>query len=432
MNCKLAPYQAQVYIARVEMIALLERLSQEYHIYHLYSHQETGTRDTYDRDIAVAKYCKAKGIDWQESQTNGVQRGLKNRKHWQRDWRETMSLPVFQPQLASMNAIELSDALYLQLGCHSPTATQLEIQSGMQPGGATYAHQYLQTFLYDRISNYASAISKPEASRRSCSRLSAYLAWGCISMREVVQAASALEGNKRNRSFFLSRLFWHCHFIQKFEMECRIETENLNGGFDTIRVEIDPIKVQAWKEAKTGIPLVDACMRCVCATGYLNFRMRSMLVSFLTHHLFQPWQAGAAHLAQQFLDYEPGIHYPQFQMQAGTMGINTIRIYNPIKQALDHDSEGIFIKKWLPELASVPTTHIHAPWRMTMLEQQFVGVAIGLDYPLPIIDVERAAASARDAIWAVKKSLPVKQQNQKILKKHTHRKMEQENPLRFD
>ena len=146
-----------------------------------------------------------------------------------------------------------------------------------------------------------------------------------------------------------------------------------------------------------------------------------MLVSFLCHHLDQDWRKGTYHLAKYFLDYEPGIHYPQFQMQAGTTGINTVRIYNPVKQSHDHDPEGKFIKAWVPELANVDPLHIHEPWKMTPLEQQYCGVSIGKDYPEPIVDLTESGKQARAKIWGHRKVKEVKAEKERILRTHTRR-----------
>ena len=100
--------------------------------------------------------------------------------------------------------------------------------------------------------------------------------------------------------------------------------------------------------------MIDACMRYLQRHGWINFRMRAMLVSFASYDLWLDWRKTSKHLAGLFVDYEPGIHYSQFQMQSGVTGINSIRIYNPVKQQLDHDPNGTFIKRWLPELENIP------------------------------------------------------------------------------
>jgi deoxyribodipyrimidine photo-lyase len=246
-----------------------------------------------------------------------------------------------------------------------------------QPGGEAAGWAYLNSFVRDRLRTYRRSISKPQAARRGCSRLSPYLAWGNLTVRQVMHAlADADPPWRQDLQFFVSRLHWHCHFIQKFESECRLEWENL------------------------------------------NFRMRSMLVSFLTHHLWQPWQAGVHHLAQQFLDFEPGIHYPQFQMQAGTMGVNTLRIYNPVKQAEENDPDGSFLRQWLPELAELPLPFLREPWKMTELEMLSYGVRLGLDYPNRIVDHEEAARKAREFLWGTKRSPAARSQVGQILARH--------------
>lgn len=291
----------------------------------------------------------------------------------------------------------------------------------LQRGGMTMSNKYLSTFLSERHKGYNKNISKPELARKSCSRLSSYLAYGNLSVRQLYQSAknAKASGNKSALNSFMSRLRWHCHFIQKFEMEDRYEIENINRGFNTIRTEEDNLLYEAWEKGQTGFPLVDACIRCVKATGYLNFRMRAMLVSFVSYHLWQPWKRAAVFLGRQFQDFEPGIHYPQFQMQSGVTGINTIRMYNPVKQSADHDPEASYIKKWVPELANLPTRFAHKPWELTALEEQAYHFELGKHYPRPIIDLEKAGKHARNKIWAMRKDPLVKQESKRILKRHT-------------
>lgn len=217
---------------------------------------------------------------------------------------------------------------------------------------------------------------------------------------------------------FESRLAWHCHFIQKFETEPEYEFKNINAAFDNIRLARNGEYLNAWKEGLTGYPLVDACMRCVKETGYINFRMRAMLISFLTHHLWLDWREGADFLARQFLDFEPGIHFPQVQMQAGTTGINTIRIYNPVKQAMENDSQAEFIKEWVPELSNLPPSLAIQPWKITPMEEAIYNFKYGVDYPQRIVDCEETYRHASKILWDIKKSEESKIEAQKILQRH--------------
>ncbi len=435
MQAQLKNKGAILAIFHAEVLEVLEKLAAEYQIQSIFSHVETGNRITFDRDLAVADFCQNQGIQWQEFQTNGVKRRLFHRKGWEQQFIAHMNEPLAVPNWAKFQGVVLGKKWKQRFSLKTILPELEQHNLLMQPGGEGPAHRYLSSFLNERSKSYFKHISKPEAARRSCSRLSPYLTWGNLSTRQVFQITQARiksSGDKYNLQQFTSRLFWQSHFIQKFEAECRMEFENLNRGFDQIRQVTDPTLVKAWAEGQTGIPLVDACMRCVCATGYLNFRMRSMLVSFLTHQLWQPWQSGVHHLARQFLDYEPGIHYSQFQMQAGTMGVNTIRIYNPVKQAQEHDPQAEFIKKWVPELTTLPTPFAHEPWKMTTLDQAFYGFELGKDYPSPIVDLEKTHAHAREQLWAMRKSTAVRQENQRILKVHTKRKDAEETSVMGD
>ena len=194
------------------------------------------------------------------------------------DFDTTAMRALFQPLPETLNGAR----------CQRLSKWQHEHEA-FQVGGEQRSKQVLADFLNRRAGGYQRYISKPAMSRQHCSRLSPYLAWGNLSIRQVMQALARRQeqgGWQRPLAAFESRLHWHCHFIQKFESECRMEFEDINRGYGAHPRGEDPKLLQAWCEGQTGVPLIDASMRCLEATGYINFRSRAMLVSFLTHYLW--------------------------------------------------------------------------------------------------------------------------------------------------
>ena len=420
LNQELKAYNSKILTVNSNIIATINQLLTTFNIKNVYSHQETGILVTYNRDLSFKRFCKNNLINWHENINNGVQRGLKDRNQWMTLCNTYFALEplTFTPkenQLLSIEAIENIEQNF------NIANLKTDLNSTFQRGGRTTGLKYLNSFFKERYTNYMFHISKPELARKGCSRISPYLAWGNLSIREVYKQAYELKEtskNKKSLGAFMSRLRWQSHFVQKFEMEHSMEEASINKGFHKLKKNISNEYQKAWKTGQTGYPLIDACMRCLNETGYLNFRMRALVVSFFTHNLWQPWQEASQHLSQMFLDFEPGIHFPQLQMQAGETGVNMLRIYNPIKNSLEHDPEAIFIKKWVPELKKLDIPFAHEPYKMTELDQQFNDFVLGKDYPYPIVDIDKTRKKATHTLWEMRNDTLVKSERIRILKKH--------------
>ncbi|WP_298916051.1 FAD-binding domain-containing protein [uncultured Algimonas sp.] len=418
---------------------ILSDLASRYEIQSLHSHEETGNDWTYSRDLAVKEWCADHSVPWQEQKQFGVFRPLKDRDGWSKRWDALMRVPQYpEPErLTPVSGLASKDL---------PTWRDMKMRAdpcpGRQPGGRKPALDLLDGFLNARGRRYRTAMSSPVTAFDECSRLSPYLAYGCLSMREAAQAlwkrqrdlkAAAKAGAdddalarikqwRGSMQSFSGRLHWHCHFTQKLESEPGMEFRNLHSGYDGLRPDpgqnnLANDRLWAWSEGRMGLPFADACMRALNATGYLNFRMRAMLMCLSSYHLWLHWREPGLAYARKFTDYEPGIHWPQVQMQSGTTGMNAIRIYNPVKQGYDHDPDGRFVRHWVPELESVPDEYIQEPWKWDEAD-----TVIPRLYPERIVDHMEAARHARDRIRLLKRRPGFAERTEAIYEKHGSRR----------
>jgi len=408
-----------------ELPQVLQDLRREVAFTHLFSHEETGPGWSWTRDRAVAAWCRAEGVAWTEWPQTGVLRRLRSRDGWAARWAARMNAPRLPAPRGFAappgGAIQPAPLPTLrELGLPEPIAA-------LPPAGERAAWATLGDFLAGRGRGYRRALSSPLTAETGCSRLSEHLAFGTVSMRCVHQATEAriraLNANAnadpdpdsdpetdtdpalaRDLRAFAGRLRWHCHFMQKLEDQPDLEFRNLARSVDGLRPgdgmhpgEVDRERLAAWCEGRTGFPMVDACMRQLNTTGWLNFRMRAMLVSFAAYHLGLHWREPGLHLARQFLDFEPGIHWSQMQMQSGCTGINTLRIYSPAKQARDQDPQGEFLRRWLPEFGSGA-------------------------YPAPIVDEREAVAEIKERLYRLRQTGPARAEADAIQQRHGSRR----------
>lgn len=411
----------------------LTKINQQYQIKNIYCNEETGLTWSWNIDKSVAKWCIDNDVEFIEYPSNGVVRRLDTRDNWkkERDLRVNQDLIKTPEKILSPIGLESDEIPPIeQLGL-----TSRELQQRPDPGEKA-ALAMLFSFLDQRGRTYRKDMSSPITGQNACSRLSPYLSSGCISIRQIFyhtrRKQKRVKQNPRsaeNRgwtsslSSFQSRLAWHCHFIQRLELEPTMDEIALNPELNQqLQREYNEERFVAWSEGNTGWPFFDACMRYLSATGWINFRMRAMLQSVASYTLWLPWQVTGNHLARLFLDYEPGIHWSQVHMQSGVTGINSVRAYSVRKQSEDQDPQGDFIRKWVKELKQVPTEFIHEPWLMSTEQQKQYKCVIGVDYPKPIVDEKSARKEGVSKSYSAKGNAKVRQRSKLVYDLHGSRR----------
>lgn len=416
----------QPLVVRVgEAVSVLDSLHQQHPIAQLWAHEETGNGLARRRDQAVRAWSGDHNLPFTEIPPDGVVRGLATRPGWANEWERRMRAPLTLPPDAlppvGIAPGRIPDLVQLRL----PKDRRLLAQ----PGGESAGEALLASFLAERSARYPLGLRDPASAAADCSRLSPHLSYGTLSLRRVVQAtrqrrrAVSRQGDNPHwvaaLKAFESRLAWRCHCMQQLEDEPAAEFHNFVPALDGLREgAFDRAAFDAWRQAETGFPLIDAAMRCLTATGWLDARLRQLVAEFAVYDLWLHWREPALHLARLFLDYEPGIHYPHMQRVAGTAGLIPLRLDDPTQQARQRDPQGAFIRRWLPELAGVPTPFVHAPGLMPLSVQTSAGCIIGRNYPAPIVDHAAAAQTALDRLTTAWRQPEARQQAQAALEKH--------------
>lgn len=393
---QLTPLGAPLLVRVGDAQAVLERLCRTHNITRIVSHTEVGNAFTYARDRRIAAWAQGAGIIWDERLQSGPARP--NNAQWpakRDDFLQANQLPA--PMLHALPGLEPGMI---------PTVRALRLAEDRcthrQQGGRAQGLDLLNSFITLRGEPYLSAAASPLLAERACSRLSPHLALGTLSLREVAQAALARADERPGAKWagamagLLNRLNWRDRSVQSFDDQPNIESRCLFLPAEFRQVSNDANHLQAWQKGETGLPYLDACLRYLTATGWLNTRARGLVMNAATQLFGLDWRITGAGLARRFTDYDPGIHWPQVQAHAGTTA-TAMRICNPIKQGSDLDPTGVFTRRWLPELSAVPDAYLQAPWRWSGANR-----LLGRRYPEAIVDLATATRQARDAMQTIR------------------------------
>lgn len=321
---------------------------------------------------------------------------------YRRRWEERVALP---PRVPASNRIATPQGIpSLDLPGHG-----LALNPAFAPGGEREAHRLLHSFVRRASGLRRYGENRNALALDSTSHLSPHLHFGTISARELVRTAQNMTaalspqallnpGPGSNVSLWIGELVWRDFFAQVLWHYPAAACGSFRREYDNLPWENDANLFQAWREGRTGYPVVDAGMRELVARGWMHNRARMIVASFLAKDLLIDWRWGERHFLQHLVDGDLASNNGGWQWAAGT-GTDAqpfFRIFNPVAQGERFDAEGRYVRRWVPELARVPAEYIHRPWTMPPEVARAAGVAIGREYPAPIVDhsIQRERALA--------------------------------------
>lgn len=373
----------KLFFAIGELEAVLDKLLAAYDFISLFAHR--GTKVT------------EKAGEWAERNqqrliTYGPDFNDVPAKHFRKQLNSYFKEPVIEVPIKMEAPEKASEILFTDFKriLNFPVSGS-KIRFGQQ-GGELKALETLDSFLGGRFASYVANQQKPLASSFSSSRLSEYITWGNISVRTIFQKTTEklqsceLEEEKYQLEQFLSKI------------ETRVKICSGASGnkqitdVSTIKNDWDEEKFKRWLDGRTGIPIIDAAMRSLNKTGWLNFTFRSLVTSFIANTLLLDEQIPSKALAQLYLDYEPVLHDFYVKQQTGLTG--KVKIINPVKIGKQLDPDGAFIRRYIPELSHIPEEYVHEPWLYPGFYQ--------LGYEVPLVDVKKANKLARQKFQRLK------------------------------
>lgn len=377
-----------------EVEEVLEKLLETYGSFSLFTYEEIGPPIIDQRNAKTIRWMKEHRLSYypyyELEAFNREWEGKLSRKKWE----EEMQKSAVQAPEQIIRPDHFPESFYSSIDrIRTLPVKGNSIRFG-QNGGENEAVDTLDSFLKDRCSNYLERYQKPLPSSLSSSRLSPYLSWGNISMRTVYQTTKGAvaeakdEHQKAQLEAFISKLYTYHQTILNAKNNPKLFEASVHSALDALKEEWDEAFTERWESGRTGVPIIDASLRCLQQTGWINSSLRTLVVSFASHTLRKDWKQTAWELGRLFLDYQPAIHYTHMQQISGTYKAGSIKVQNPIRYGKEHDADGAFIRRYVPELKKVPVKYIHEPW----LYPGFYS----LGYAVPVADVVQANKKIKD------------------------------------